>query len=87
MDDDLDDHDWYSILGVPLSASEEDIGKAWRKLARTAHPDRNKDDPKAGASDCSCFAFICDFLCQYRLLRAAMRSEERFFWADICYHS
>lgn len=49
MDEQLMEHDWYAVLDVPMSASEEDIAKAFRQLARTAHPDRNKDDPNAGA--------------------------------------
>jgi curved DNA-binding protein len=39
--------DYYDVLGVRKNADQDELKRAYRKLAKQYHPDANKDDPRA----------------------------------------
>jgi curved DNA-binding protein CbpA len=48
---DRDADDLYAALGIPTGATEEDITRAYRRLAREHHPDANPDAPTEHFAD------------------------------------
>ena len=41
------DKDYYAVLGVPSSASEKELSRAYKKLAKEHHPDANAGNAKS----------------------------------------
>ena len=65
---------YYSILELPEDASEEDIQAAYRKLARTMHPD--KDPKKHRDIDPSATGKFRDVIEAYKILRDPIKKEK-----------
>ena len=42
---DVENDDYYKVLGIDRNATEEDIRKNYRKLSLKYHPDRHPNDP------------------------------------------
>lgn len=58
--------DYYKTLGIQKGASDEDIKKAYRKLALKYHPDKNKaKDAEEKFKGLSCFCRVNHFLIEH----------------------
>jgi molecular chaperone DnaJ len=68
--------DYYEILGLPRGASQEDVKKAFRRLARRYHPDVNPNDPEAEAR-------FKEIARAYEVLRDSRRRAEYDLYGDV----
>ena len=68
------EEDYYDVLGLDKGASEDEIKKAFRSLARKYHPDKNPDDEQSEAM----FKEVQE---AYAILSNPDEREVRPFWA------
>ena len=71
--------DYYEVLGVSKTATQDELKKAYRKLARKYHPDLNKDNEEAAEKFKECKGFFTDEPQYYRWGTPYSHTLEKYF--------